>query len=202
MKKLKFCLAAAVIVQTLLSLSPAFADTYQIFRLDVDAARFVYAMNSSGDVVLTVDVDNGGDCVVGVPNCYRTYIGGVLTSAANTPPAITPDEGSPCTPDAVPGAHVIQAVCNNGFEVYTAILPGQSVASLYTGPDLSDLLSGNSGPLLYLNSEGDIVWDNLTDQSWYEAFDQTSQVPEPGSLSLLSIGVITAAGSIRRRLFR
>ena len=74
LSKLSF---AAIIVQSLLIVSPALADTYKIFTLDSDQARFVYGMDAAGDVVLSVDADNNGDCGP-VVNCYETFIGGVL----------------------------------------------------------------------------------------------------------------------------
>jgi hypothetical protein len=175
------------------------ADTYKVFTLDSDEARFVYGMNASGDVVITVD-DVGGQCVT-VVNCYETFIGGVLASRTNAPPpGFIIDDGTPCSPSAPPGLTVLHAVCNNGREVFSARAPGQVASDLYTGPNLVDLFPGQGeGNFLYLNSEGDILWNDPSSEFWYEAFDLTSQVPEPGSLLLLTTGALALAETLRRR---
>lgn len=190
---------AAIIVQSLLIVSPALADTYQVFTLDSDEARFVYGMDASGDVVLTVDAVSG-QCVT-VVNCYETFIGGVLASRTNAPPpGFLIDDGTPCSPTAPPGLTVLHAVCNNGREVFSARAPGQVFPDLYTGPNIVDLFPGEgAGNFLYLNSEGDILWNDPHTEFWFEAFDLTSQVPEPGSIFLLGTGALAAAGSFLRR---
>ena len=155
-------------------------------------------MNASGDVVLTVD-DVNGQCVT-VANCYETFIGGVLASRTNAPPpGFIIDDGTSCSPIAAPGLTVLHAVCNNGREVFSARAPGQIFPDLYTGP-LTDLFPGQGeGPFLYLNSEGDILWNDPRTEFWYEAFDLTSQVPEPHSLFLLTTGTLALAETMRRR---
>jgi hypothetical protein len=196
--KLCFSLAAILVLTSLLIASPALADTYKIFTLDSDEARFVYGMNASGDVVLTVD-DVNGQCVT-VVNCYETFSGGALTSRTNAPPpGFVIDDGTPCSPIAVPGLTVLHAVCNNGREVFSARAPGQIFPDLYTGP-LTDLFPGQgAGDFLYLNSEGDVLWNDPRTEFWYEAFDLTSQVPEPDSLFLLTTGTLALAETMRRR---
>ena len=200
MKSSRFwlCLATAIIVQALLPTRPALADTYQIFNLGSDEARYIYALGSSGEVVIGYNTTSN-TCQLGDTNCFTTWVNGVGTTS-NTPPAIASDEGTPCTPSTPSGMQVFQAVCNNGREIMSAAFSGDSHPAIYTGSDPSDYLAGFAGTLLYLNSEGDMVWNNPNSEFWFEAIDQTSQVPEPGSLSLLGIGIITAAGSIRRRL--
>jgi hypothetical protein len=197
--KLCFSLAVILVQTSLLIPSPALADTYKIFTLDSDQARFAYGMNASGDVVLTVDADSLGNCVT-VINCYETFIGGVLASHTNgPPPGFIIDDGTPCSPVAAPGLTVLHAICNNGREVFSARAAGQLFPDLYTGP-LTDLFPGQgAADFLYLNSEGDVLWNDPRTQFWYEAFDLTSQVPEPGSLFLLTTGTLALAETIRRR---
>ncbi|HTC74784.1 MAG TPA: hypothetical protein VK684_04375 [Edaphobacter sp.] len=198
--KLCFSIAAILVQTSLLIPAPAAADTYKVFTLDSDEARFVYGMNPSGDVVISVDADSNGQCVT-VVNCYETFIGGVLASRANAPPpGFLIDDGTPCGPIAAPGLTVLHAVCNNGREVFSARAPGQVFPDLYTGPNLVDLFPGQGeGPFLFLNSEGDILWNDPRSEFWYEAFDLTSQVPEPGSLFFLATGTLALAETMRRR---
>jgi len=201
LSKLRFSLAAIIVQSSLLIASPALADTYKIFTLDSDQGRFVYGMNASGDVVLSVDADNKGNCGP-VVNCYETFISGVQAFRTNAPPpAFTIDDGTPCSPTVPPGLTVLHAVCNNGREVFSARATGQLFPDLYTGP-LADILSGQgAGDFLYLNSEGDILWNDPRTEFWFEAFDLTSQVPEPCSLLLLGTGALAAAlEAMRRRL--
>jgi len=198
LSKLSF---AAIIVQSLLIVSPALADTYKIFTLDSDQARFVYGMDAAGDVVLSVDADNNGDCGP-VVNCYETFIGGVLAFRTTAPPpAFTIDDGTPCSPTVPPGLTVLHAVCNNGREVFSARATGQLFPDLYTGPNIVDVFPGQgAGDFLYLNSEGDILWNDPRTEFWFEAFDLTSQAPEPGSLFLVGTGALAAVEAMRRRL--
>src|SRR5437879_9097753 len=98
MRLTKLCFSlAAILVQISLLTPAAHADTYKVFTLDSDEGRFVYGIDPSGDVVLSVDT-SGGQCT-DVANCYRTYIGGVVAFSSNTPPTrLILDNGTPCSP--------------------------------------------------------------------------------------------------------
>jgi hypothetical protein len=195
-----FGLAAIIIQSCLLITSPAQADTYKIFPLDSDQDRFVYGMDASGDVVLSSHTGSSGQCTI-IADCYETLIGGLLAVRTNAPPsAFTLDEGTPCSPAAPLGLTVLHAVCNNGREAFSTQAPGQPFPDLYTGPNIVNLSPGHGGgDFLYLNSEGDILWNDSRTELWFEAFNLTSQVPEPGSLFLLATGTLAAAEAMRRR---
>jgi hypothetical protein len=200
MRLTKLCLSlAAILVQTsFLIPSPIHADTYKVFTLDSDEARFVYGIDLSGDVVLSVDASSG-QCT-DVADCYRTYIGGVYAFSTNAPPsAFMIDDGTPCSPTLPAGLTLFQAVCNNGREVFAAKAQGEQYAGLYTDPATEVFPGQGTGVFLYLNSEGDILWNDPRSEFWFEAFDLTSQVPEPASLFLLGTGALATLETTRRR---
>ena len=198
LSKLWFSLVA-IVVPSLLLVSPALADTYSVVNLGSDEGRFVYGMDATGNVVISVDADGNGKCTI-VANCYEIFVNGVLAFSTDAPPVFTIDDGTPCSPTVPPGLTVLHAVCNNGREVFSARAPGQIFPDLYTGPNLVDLFPGQgAGNFLYLNSEGDILWNDPLREFWFEAFDLTSQVPEPASLLLLGTGALASLEAIRRR---
>jgi hypothetical protein len=198
-----YSLAAIILVQTsLLLASPALADTYKVFTLDSDEARFVYGIDPSGEVVLSVNATPEECTSPLAQQChFETFIGGVYAFSTNTPPTtFTIDDGTPCSPAVPAGLTVLHAICNNGREVFSAKAPGQAIADLYTGP-LADSFPGQgAGNFLYLDSEGDILWNDPQNELWFEAFDLTSQVPEPASLFLLGTGALAALETVRRRV--
>ena len=54
--------------------------------------------------------------------CYAEFTNGQSTYLANVPPVgFVPDNGSPCSAPKIDGSG--QAVCNNGFEVYSLDYP-------------------------------------------------------------------------------
>ena len=72
-----FSLAAIFLQLCLFIPFQALADTYKVFTLDTDQARFAYGIDPSGDVVLSVNTSPGSKCDPG-KDCYETFIGGVL----------------------------------------------------------------------------------------------------------------------------
>jgi len=81
---------------------------------------------------------------------------------------------------------------NSGVEgIYAGAASPQLVASgFFTGP-------------LYVNSLGDIVYDNGGLNEWYEAIDltTTAAVPEPSSLLLFGTGALALAGFVTFRRY-
>jgi hypothetical protein len=180
---------------------PAHADTYQIVTLSSDGGYFFYGMNASGTVVL----NSSAFCFT---NCYDVYINGVLTTV-NTPtaPSIVDDQGTPCTPAVPSGGSVIHGVCNNGREAFTGRLTTSQVhPGIYTGPNDALLMAGGEG-FIFMNSVGDIVFDDHFTDDWYEAIDLTSDpapdlspVPEPNPALLVVTGLLGLAAATRRCL--
>ncbi len=180
------------------------ADTYQILNLQSDQGYFFYGMNEYGDVVM--NESSYFLCGPASPTCYETYVDGLPAGLSTTPPPLIYDNGGPCAPTLPAGESSLYAACNGGRVAWTGYLtPTQIMPSIYTGPSSNpsavNLVPGENGDnsFIFINSQGDIVWDNVFNEEFYEAIDLTAAVPEPPSLLLFGSGALALAAFFARR---
>ena len=205
MKNFKPLFAASVVIAACFftASKPALADSYQFFLLWSDNT-FFYGMDDSVNVAL---YEPFGGPACNYSKCYLTFLNGVPTSLFTpTTPSLVDDQGTQCTPAVPPGGVVFHGVCNNGRDAFTGFLDpvlGLTYASVYVGsyPNITALLQPHTGyGPIFMNSYGDIVFDEESSGFWYLALDTTTHVPEPGSILLLGTGALGILGTIRRRM--
>lgn len=182
----------AIAIAMFLTAPAAHADTYQIFNLGDANAYTPIGIDASGTVVIH-DTTNF---------TYSTLVDGMSVSVSSTPPLLTYDNGTPCSPALNPGVTVIgKAVCNGGYEAFGGAYLDAN-RGIYTGPASTDFLQAGTVDILLLNSSGDFAWTDGRDEENFEAIDLTTdQVPEPASIFLVSTGLFALSG-LRRRLFQ
>jgi len=168
------------------------ADVYNISFLNSDQGYHFFGMDDAGHVVL-----NNPGC--GISGCWLNYLDGSFVNTVFSAPSITADNGTPCTPSVPSGGSVIHGVCNNGRDAFTGYLSaGQVLPGVYVGVAFQSFPYKGDG-LLFMNSLGDIVFDDVFNEAWYEAIPATT--PEPAGLLLLATGALgIAALAMRRRL--
>ena len=182
---LSHLLAAAILACAAGTALPAHADTYSIFALTPDNKSF-FGMDDSGHVVF----NSGGT--------YFTFLNGSPAGTASTAPLFAWDyTANSCSIPPCSTTH-------NGRTASVTLQPDNTkeLAIAAGGPaqSLLQTFDGFSGKLA-LNGVGDIVFDDGTQDEWYEAIDVTaSPVPEPRSVLLIATGTLgLAAFALRRR---
>ncbi|HEX3572802.1 MAG TPA: PEP-CTERM sorting domain-containing protein [Acidobacteriaceae bacterium] len=165
----------------------SYADSYQVFNLGNSGGVFFQGMDDAGHVALTNN------------SLYFNFLNGVSTGPATTTvPSFTLDNGTPCTPSVPTGGSVQHGVCNNGLDAFTGFLsPSQFHPNIYVGQSFLDIFNGGGG-FIFMNSLGDIVFEDDFSENWYYAAPVPT--PEPSSLILLVTGIAAGAGLVRRKL--
>jgi hypothetical protein len=189
----------------LIAARPAPADVILMSQSD----SFL-GIDAKGDFVVTFGNPFANPCG-GDGSCFATYYVGQSSPVLSTsPPALTYDNGSPCTPIVPRGMVVSNAVCNSGHEIYggeyfppvpNPNLPNDGeIRGIWFGPNLmTDYLGPESFDGGFINSRGDAVFIDGLDNTLDAVFGLPPvPTPEPGSLILFGTGCLALLGRLRR----
>jgi hypothetical protein len=200
----KFChplYVAALIAVLFAAPTSSFADQFKVFNLTTDDITFL-GLSSNGTAYFDSILPG---CGGPSDTCYYAYSNGTLISTSFVASTFTLDDGTPCTPTVPSGTQLVNGICNNGLDAYSAKFDSLPYANVYWGTAFQDIW-GSSGPfaasprLFALNSVGDIVFDDEANDNWYEAIDlTTSSVPEPSGILLLATGLFALLATTRYR---
>jgi len=190
-----WCFVAAVVCLLSLQFSSparARADSYVIVPLANDN-RTVAGMDDVGHVVL--DYFFTADCAGSAypAHCYYTFTNGVLTGLTSTLPSYDWDYSLG-----------LGTVTHSGWTATRSPDADPNFDDLYVsfGANAPQLVTKVHGLdfRLAINGVGDILFDNATQDEWYEARNlDTLPAPEPSSLILLLTGVAGAGLLLARR---
>ena len=213
---------AALPVATILFLSLAApravkADSYSLTTVAFTQDENFLGIDSSGNFV--VNVTNGvssihptcgGVTIAYGTSCFETFYysqaNPVFSTAA---PNLPFDDGSHCTFDGLSGS------CNNGYDILSGFMG--PTRGIWAGPgaSLSLLINGDLLSSAFINSRGDAVFIDATNDTLVFADDTTtnhddlattedirSPIPEPASWVLLATGGLLLFGAFRRKFDR
>ena len=193
-------LRLALVLAFLLSADALRADTYKVFQLQSDQGYYLDGFDDKGDASFVRT-----SCGTGASdNCYYFFFDGVYQLTTFTAQQFGFDGGIPCSPTPPPSTSLVYGVCNNGRYAFlsndSALSPNRT--NVYVGPDPTQLLALGSGGrnFLLINARGDVLWDDVFTDHFYEAILQPAPVPEPCSIALLSTGLLFIGTVLRRRL--
>jgi hypothetical protein len=161
-----------------------------------DEAVFYYGFSTTNQPVLMND------------NCgLYTACYGQVGNWSSTPPALTSNFGTPCSFSLPVGTSEIGHACENGHAAYYGYLydpysdpPGLYAFNVGSNPRL--IYPGFLANGIYMNSLGDIVFDDGVQDLWEEAIDLTTTpapTPEPSTLLLLATGILGLGITLRQR---
>ena len=187
----------------------ALADSYQLTTVSTSFRSNFYGIDGAGDFTVNRGQRQICGTLANVSSCFETfYAGSSIPVYASTAPVLAWDNGSPCTP-VLTGFTIASGLCNGAhfLAAGTYQLPDTSeLRGIWAGPNpdlLLSLVSYGSIDGGYMNSRGDAVFVDGLDNILVFADDlSTTVTPEPASILLLSTGVLSLAGSMRRRLRR
>ena len=204
-----YALALLSAVSLTATTSIAHADTYKLFVVaETQSERFVMG-DDFGDFAFNSSFVYGHTNLCGTSSLDLCYgVGNVFTGAVSYTstlplPAADPHPGTadPTRP-AGPNWATIRELGGLSSGFYT--LPsGQVALGIWDGPDpVNDFLSDGSIDGGFTSANGNVFFIDGFDNTLVVAIDQqTSPIPEPGTLSLTATALV-AATTLRRRLFR
>lgn len=192
---MKIILAIALLFPSQLAL----ADQFAVFNLTTDNRTFL-GLSSTGTAYFAYTSFTCGPSYT----CYFAYSNGTLLSISSVAPTFTLDNGTPCKPATSSGTRLINGICNNGLDAYSAVAD-LYLAHLYWGTAFEDIWGQGFSAwpaLIAMNHNGDIVFDDQAYDYWYEAIDLTTSphallaasdppaIPEPWSFVLVATGLV------------
>lgn len=188
---------AALVATSFSALRPARADTYTIYDLGDDDGFYMVGLTASGAAVIYSSY-----CMFTSVSCYTTYVNGVPVDQSMTAPNLVYDDGGTCT--SLPaGIYNNDERCNSGRVAFADLgdVDGKQ-RGIYTGPDSnSEFLYTGSLDGAFMNSSGDLLWDDGQADEFFEAIDTSSSpVPEQSTLLLLVTGLVALTTLIRRKV--
>lgn len=177
---------------------PAVADSYAVYSVVTDNGRSTVGIYGDGRSLVwaTGCVETNYDA------CYRTFDHGQLANISATQPTQAFDNGWACT-FSVAGFQEAGR-CNGNYQAFTVStfdpLTTLMKPGIYAGAlgDPALLMSDayESAAPMFLNSRGDVLFDDIEQEQIYQAYN-TTPTPEPGSMVLLVTGL--GAGALLQR---
>ena len=196
----------SVVVALILVGLPAHADTYSVTAVRSTQSETFTAGDDYGDYTINVSDLANSLCGTGPgSSCYLTYYHSTGQTVYTSLPPMLPIDPSPIAgPGCAPGmAGVILELCNNGHPIYFATALSGLKRGIYDGLSAADFLYGGSFDGGLMSPNGNFFYIDGVDDTLNVGLDLTTlaaaPVPEPSSVVLVTIGVLSWVEAIRRR---